>query len=219
MPFDPQRYEELALLVDGDNLSSKHAGRLITDSAAIGALRIKRVYGNTAKLPGWDGAPGYHLVHSGSGKNSSDILMTVEALDLFHRQGIRKFVLASSDGDFSHLATYLRENGAWVLGIGEEKTPLNMRKSCTCFKTLVPLPVLDKILPKDQIIEKIQNFIQTLNQKKGVKIQDLSVHMNRVHNVKISTLPEKTWRKYLTDRADYFICDPRGPDAHVRLVK
>ena len=91
---------------------------LITESAAIGALRIKRVYGNTAKLPGWDGAPGYHLVHSGSGKNSSDILMTVEALDLFHRQNIRKFVLASSDGDFSIFSSILGKIGDGGLGFG-----------------------------------------------------------------------------------------------------
>lgn len=42
----------VALLIDGDNLSHTHAGALIVKAARYGALTLKRVYGNMAKLPG-----------------------------------------------------------------------------------------------------------------------------------------------------------------------
>ncbi len=209
----------IALLVDGDNLSPKYVDRLITESGGTAGLRIRRVYGNATKLPGWDIAPGYHLVHCGTGKNSADMRMAIDAIDLFLRQGIRDFVLASLDGDFSHLATYLRENGAQVQGIGEEKTPDNMRKSCADFTVLAERPLPKVKTPTDPVADKIWQFIQARGPSAAVRIQDLSVHMNRVHNIKISTLPEKTWRKFLAERADDFHCDPRGPDARVRLAK
>lgn len=212
-----QNKEGSALLVDGDNVSPKYAGRLITESGGTKGLRIRRVYGNATKLPGWDNAPGYHLVHSGDGKNSSDMLLAVDAMDLFLRQNIQSFILVSSDRDFSHLATYLRENGAKVLGIGEEKTPEAMRKSCSAFKILETKTESDKKSEADLVSDKVRRFIQTRGPMAAVKIQDLGVHMNRVHNIKISKFPEKNWRKFLTDRADYFICDPRGPEARVRL--
>jgi hypothetical protein len=43
--------------------------------------------------------------------------------------------------------------------------------------------------------------------------------MRAAYDVKISKLPEKTWRKYLLARSELFRCDPKGPDAKVRLAR
>ncbi len=54
-----------------------------------------------------------------SGKNSADIRMVVDALDLsYQRDHIDTFVLVSGDSDFSPLVSKLRENGRYVIGMG-----------------------------------------------------------------------------------------------------
>jgi len=54
-----------------------------------------------------------------SGKNSADIRMVVDALDLCYTKGhVDTFVIISGDSDFSPLVSKLRENAKTVIGIG-----------------------------------------------------------------------------------------------------
>ena len=54
-----------------------------------------------------------------SGKNSADIRMVVDALDLcYTKEHIDTFVIVSGDSDFSPLVSKLRENNKMVIGIG-----------------------------------------------------------------------------------------------------
>jgi len=54
-----------------------------------------------------------------SGKNSADIRMVVDALDLCYTKAhIDTFVIISGDSDFSPLVSKLRENNKYVIGIG-----------------------------------------------------------------------------------------------------
>jgi uncharacterized protein (TIGR00288 family) len=54
-----------------------------------------------------------------SGKNSADIRMVVDALDLcYTKTHIDTFVILSGDSDFSPLVSKLRENGKKVIGVG-----------------------------------------------------------------------------------------------------
>lgn len=54
-----------------------------------------------------------------SGKNSADIRMVVDALDLcYTKQHLDTFVILSGDSDFSPLVSKLRENAKTVLGVG-----------------------------------------------------------------------------------------------------
>ena len=54
-----------------------------------------------------------------TGKNSADIRMVVDAMDLCYSKGhITTFVIASGDSDFSPLVSKLKENDKSVLGIG-----------------------------------------------------------------------------------------------------
>jgi len=54
-----------------------------------------------------------------SGKNSADIRMVVDALDLcYTKEHIDTFVIISGDSDFSPLVSKLRENAKTVIGIG-----------------------------------------------------------------------------------------------------
>ncbi len=54
-----------------------------------------------------------------SGKNSADIRMVVDALDLCYAKGhVDTFVIISGDSDFSPLVSKLRENAKTVIGVG-----------------------------------------------------------------------------------------------------
>jgi uncharacterized protein (TIGR00288 family) len=58
-----------------------------------------------------------------SGKNSADIRMVVDALDLCYTKGhVDSFVIISGDSDFSPLVSKLRENAKTVIGVGVKKS-------------------------------------------------------------------------------------------------
>jgi uncharacterized protein (TIGR00288 family) len=53
------------------------------------------------------------------GKNSADIRMVVDAMDMsFQKEHINCFVVASGDSDFSPLVSKLKENNKYVIGVG-----------------------------------------------------------------------------------------------------
>ena len=58
-----------------------------------------------------------------SGKNSADIRMVVDALDLCYTKAhVDTFVIISGDSDFSPLVSKLRENNKVVIGVGVKKS-------------------------------------------------------------------------------------------------
>ncbi|MBX9812618.1 MAG: NYN domain-containing protein [Burkholderiales bacterium] len=58
-----------------------------------------------------------------SGKNSADIRMVVDALDLcYTKSHVDTFVVISGDSDFSPLVSKLRENNKIVIGVGVKKS-------------------------------------------------------------------------------------------------
>jgi uncharacterized protein (TIGR00288 family) len=58
-----------------------------------------------------------------SGKNSADIRMVVDALDLcYTKEHVDTFVIISGDSDFSPLVSKLRENNKTVIGVGVKES-------------------------------------------------------------------------------------------------
>jgi len=70
-----------------------------------------------------------------SGKNSADIRMTVDAIDLcYSKEHIDTFVLVTGDSDFSPLVSKLKENGKYVIGLGmKESTSPLLSENCDEF--------------------------------------------------------------------------------------
>jgi len=66
-----------------------------------------------------------------SGKNSADIHMVVDALDLSHsKDHIDIFALLTGDSDFSPLASKLKENNKRVIGCGVKSSTSNLLINC-----------------------------------------------------------------------------------------
>jgi len=62
-----------------------------------------------------------------SGKNSADIRLCVDALDLcYSKEHIDTFVIVSGDSDFSPLVSKLKENGKRVIGLGMKESSSNL---------------------------------------------------------------------------------------------
>src|SRR5258708_9164688 len=62
-----------------------------------------------------------------SGKNSADIRMVVDALDLcYTKSHVDTFVIISGDSDFSPLVSKLRENNKTVIAVGVKNSTSNL---------------------------------------------------------------------------------------------
>lgn len=131
----------LAVLVDADNSSPRWAEAIFEEIASFGEASVRRIYGDFSRqqMAGWhDKLPALALVphHQPAntvGKNSSDIALVIDAMDLLHSGRFDGFVLVSSDSDFTRLASRIREQGLDVYGIGQQKTPEAFRKACKRF--------------------------------------------------------------------------------------
>jgi uncharacterized protein (TIGR00288 family) len=70
-----------------------------------------------------------------TGKNSADIRLVVDAMDLCHsKEHIDTFVVVSGDSDFSPLVSKLKENGKRVIGVGmKDSTSTLLAENCDEF--------------------------------------------------------------------------------------
>jgi len=214
--------QPVALLVDGDNISGRNAAAILGIAMKHGDPIVVRAYLDAQRASDWHGAIGYRLIHAGSGKNAADILLAIDAMDLVHSRTAMRFIIATSDGDFTHLAVRLRELGAKVIGVGEAKAPRMFRASCSTFVELGVQPTVKLVLKAPTGVTELDLKIRAMiaqHSKKGagMRITALAPKMHVEHGIKISTLPEKTWRNYLTARPALFDVDPRGPEAMVRF--
>ena len=131
----------LAVLIDADNTSPRHAGAIFEEIAGLGEASVRRCYGDfsSQQMSGWNkvqaehGLVPHHSPANTVGKNSSDISLVIDAMDILHTGRFDGFVLVSSDSDFTRLASRIREQGLDVYGIGQQKTPEAFRKACKRF--------------------------------------------------------------------------------------
>jgi uncharacterized LabA/DUF88 family protein len=135
------RAPRLAVLIDGENASARIAEALFTEIATLGEASARRIYGDAASpsLKGWiEVLPRWAIqwqqnFANTKGKNSGDIALVIDAMDLLHSGRFDGFCLVSSDSDFTRLAARIREQGVPVYGFGERKTPESFRQACTRF--------------------------------------------------------------------------------------
>ena len=116
--------DRVMLLIDADNVSvdvMEQAVRLLLNQH--GGLHVRRAYctaesavANQAAFKRLGIKP---MVNLAAGKNSTDIALAVDAIDLVLAERPDVVVIASSDSDFAPLVHRLREKGCVVRGIGQ----------------------------------------------------------------------------------------------------
>jgi uncharacterized protein (TIGR00288 family) len=125
----------MALFCDFENIAlgvrdSKYAQfdiRLVLERLLLkGSIVVKKAYCDWDRYKDFKGTmheASFELIEiphvRQSGKNSADIRMVVDALDLcYTKSHVDCFVIISGDSDFSPLVSKLRENNKYVIGIG-----------------------------------------------------------------------------------------------------
>ena len=128
----------VAVLIDYENVGLDAIQHLLDQLSDVGRVIIRRAYGDWSVQRGKQdqllelGVEPIHQYHSNkSGKNSSDIRLAIEAIDLLYNSPIDTFVIVSSDSDFVPLVGKLRSSGKSVIVAGRrEATSPTLIKSC-----------------------------------------------------------------------------------------
>jgi len=132
---------KLAVLIDGDNAQASLLAKMLAEVGKHGSVTIRRIYGDwtTSNMHSWKDALHNHAVQPIQqfrytvGKNATDSALIIDAMDIMHRQLVEGFCIISSDSDYTRLATRIREEGFFVMGIGQKKTPKSFVNGCDLF--------------------------------------------------------------------------------------
>jgi uncharacterized protein (TIGR00288 family) len=119
-------FENIALGVRDAEYEKFDISKVLERLLLKGAIVVKKAYCDWDRYKAFKGAmheASFELIEiphvRQSGKNSADIRMVVDALDLCYTKGhVDSFVIISGDSDFSPLVSKLRENAKTVIGVG-----------------------------------------------------------------------------------------------------
>ena len=139
--FSSQSRHKIAILIDGDNAQANLLPKMLVEAGKYGQVTVRRIYGDwtTSNMNSWKDVLNFHAVQPVQqfrytiGKNATDSAMIIDAMDLLHTGVVDGFCLASSDSDYTRLATRIRESGVFVMGLGAKKTPKPFVNACDVF--------------------------------------------------------------------------------------
>ena len=119
-------FENVALGVREARYAQFDMDKVLERLLAKGSIVVKKAYCDWERYKEFKAtmhAAAFELIEiphlRQSGKNSADIRMVVDALDLcYTKSHVDTFVIVSGDSDFSPLVSKLRENAKTVIGVG-----------------------------------------------------------------------------------------------------
>lgn len=157
---------KLAVLVDAENTPANRFDFLAAQVRELGGADIFRLFAdftNPCHAPWLEIAARHGLEtvlqgFGGKGKNSTDIAMVIQAMDILHAGLFDAICLVSTDRDFVSLTRRLRAGGLRVYGIGRAGVENGFADACTRFVALpqagppamapVPVPAPVQVPPE-----------------------------------------------------------------------
>jgi uncharacterized protein (TIGR00288 family) len=123
-------FENVALGVRDAKYDKFDIGKVLERLLLKGSIVVKKAYCDWERYKGFKATmheAAFELIEiphvRQSGKNSADIRMVVDALDLcYTKEHVDTFVIISGDSDFSPLVSKLRENNKAVIGVGVKQS-------------------------------------------------------------------------------------------------
>ncbi len=189
----------IAVLIDGDNAQPKLLKAILEEVSKYGKATIRRIYGDwtTPQMNSWKEIINQYSINPvqkfsyTTGKNSTDSSLIIEAMDILHGKNIDGFCIVSSDSDYTGLAKRIREEGLFVMGIGEKKTPSAFVQSCEIFTfceniTSENLSVVDK--KKDTSVKKHSKSTTINNSYLNIIDKAFDISTNEEEQAFISTI-------------------------------
>jgi uncharacterized protein (TIGR00288 family) len=168
----PEQERSLAVFIDFENLALGFQGRrerfdiqrVLKRMVEKGKIVAKKAYADWGRYSSYTESlheAAIELIEiprrGQSGKNSADIRLCVDAMDLaYSKEHIDTFVVVSGDSDFSPLVSKLKELGKHVLGLGMQSSTSDLlRDNCDEFiyyedleQPSAEIPSLDPRLPE-----------------------------------------------------------------------
>lgn len=136
-----QELQKIAVVIDADNTQISKLEDVFHEISTRGRIVVKRAYGNWHKptLKNWGEIIKRLAIKAEQqfdyvlGKNATDMALVIDTIELLYTNLYDAFVIVSSDSDYTPLAIKLREAGVYVMGVGEQKTPVAFRNACDEF--------------------------------------------------------------------------------------
>lgn len=225
---DPQ----VAVLIDFENVGLNSVQWLFDQISDVGRIIVKRAYADwAASSKGRDqllelGIEPIHLFHSaGSGKNSSDIRLVIDAIDLLHSSPVDTFVVVSADSDFVPLVSRLRSAGKTVIGAGRQAVvSRSLVLSCDRYlyldhseERLAIDTSTDSVLADNLLVRGVEAAMDDQGKVVGSKLHQTLQRLDPSFDFR--SLGHSTFTKYLEAAPEVRITRPNGPgDVVVELA-
>lgn len=182
----------VAVLVDCENAQPAVIDEAMRLAASLGRVSLRRGYGNhTALASKWQDALVRHgfapclQFQSVAGKNTADIALALDALEMLLDRRADRFVIVTSDSDFVGLCRKLQERGASVHVFGEAKTPAALRHACDKFHESAP-PAPREVAPAQEVpaavVKRRPRFVVDAVRSLALPSSDGSVDLGALGN-------------------------------------
>jgi uncharacterized protein (TIGR00288 family) len=180
---------KIAVLIDGDNANSKSIEQTLAHIESLGDILIKRVYGDWSQshLQSWKSVVNkfsikpMHAFSYTKGKNSTDIALIIDAMDILHSNLVNAFAIVSSDCDFTGIIHRIKENGNYSIGVGKENSCISFKSACDVFlldsepsKNSISLEKVTNINGEEMLVESTRVKVKNLPGLKVIGTLDLS---------------------------------------------
>jgi uncharacterized protein (TIGR00288 family) len=182
---------KIAILVDGDNAQSKLLKPILEEVSKYGKVTVRRIYGDWTmpQMKSWKEIlndlsfnPIQKFAYT-TGKNSTDSSMIIDAMDILHDQIVDGFCIVSSDSDYTGLAKRIREEGIFVMGIGEKRTPNAFVQSCEVFT------YCENIAEEVPVQEQSPKNTQVTKKRTSPKAKKLTKEVEEVKVTRVKNYP------------------------------
>ena len=199
-----KKEDHIALFIDCDNISHRSIEGIINELIKYGVVNIRHAYGNWTKdnLKNWEEKllefaikPIQQFDYS-KNKNATDILMTIDAIDLLHTKDIDAFAFATSDSDFTPVVMRVQAEGIKVYGFGEKKTPKPFMAACSQFI------FTEKLMMNSTHSAENEDILQAPVRKSGKAMRADTWLVNVLRTAVEQTMDEKGWAN-LADVGQY----------------
>jgi len=179
---------KIALLIDADNAQADLIKNILAEAGKHGKVTVRRIYGDWVsdnRLATWKKQINTYSIRPvqkfslGKGKNSTDTAIIIDAMDILHSKNVTGFCIVSSDSDYTGLAQRIREDGIFVMGIGEaNKTAEAFVNACDLFV------ILENLSIQSNVVSTKQNKVSSVKtpKQKVVKKVIVDLPINKITN-------------------------------------
>jgi len=182
---------KIALLIDAENISHKYLPHILEEAELQGDIVLKAVYGNWENPPlqKWYEVAAKsnlrirHQANPSKIKNSSDMKLIMDAMEVLYRIQVDGFCLVTNDADYVPLCDKIHEAQKLVIGIGTPQAAEGFIRACDKFifvgrgeSSSQPLaPLLTELLTEIAVnspkpVVKMESAVAETNQQGVQKI-------------------------------------------------